>query len=369
MADGTQVEWLKTCFEALKALHAITENYYTQNDIKEEFAEKTQCELSEIITETISAQPSVDTCNPTDKSTKNCSLYNAIKEDKAKPLEYRFVKPTRTTPGGHVVDMISSKKVIKGNFACMECYFRKRVLFLLDKIDYVPLEVSMKIEVGGGNKHVLNLVGVRSESTNSVNENDTNKEKIKDYNVLLFKYKDVESKSDVMLLVARLKDEVEFLEVVLKNGLYVINQKEIIPILSSDEAEVIFLNIKDLFFKNDNSDIVSLESEFKNTIETAFKFISKVDLVSIPERISRIVLQKKKDLKEEEKELQESKDSKEGEKIISFDVKFKIPFLSQEHTNITMKVAFGVIATFILIFVVRESIRPGPKVYKRVAVL
>ena len=345
--------WIMTSILTLQDMNAQIGNNYERKSLVEMLNKKTT-EYGECKTQKLQYFPDYNDCNPSDLNAGKCALFKLVKEDRVIADEFYFQEASRSSPINlHFVDLLYKNSTIKEKYACNGCFFKARILALLERINYAPVEAEFEI-FSSACKQTFSLVGIRTKNDNR------NVDKLLVFNVYPgAKEGGGEAKNKKTFLVSCFKNTLEFLQVNIFDKKYIIDQTETIGIIDSDKPEVDLIDITKIFFRNNESDIISLYSEFKTNILNAFNLIFSDSKFTTTKRI----LLKKK---EASPTVAEKKEETNWISDIETSVK---TYFKEIKAPSTFKISVCVILCFLVIFIVRELTREPTSQRSKVKIL
>lgn len=358
---SSPAQWFETCIGVLKGLNAQLGNRHDTEALYKDLGYRTT-EEGEVLSRKIQYNSEMDPCNPSDLNSYKCALFTPIKEDKIVPNEFYYQKPDSKTPVPiHYVDVFYKNCTFRGKYACGNCFFKARIAYLLERIDYAPVEIILDIASSSANQ-TFSFVGIRTKVEKEVKDT---------FLALNFSTKANEkSKEEVKktYIVSYLKNALEFIEVKNVEGLYYLVQDDTLNLIDNDFPNISLIEIDKLYFINDFLDISSIRSEFNVNIKSAFE-------ISFPKNQGVISLQKGF-LKIKPKPESEEEKKKDLDnffiKSLKYIQKFNFKTLSDYFTITAFKVFFCIAAGILLVLIFREFSRtatPLPPPSKTVKIL
>lgn len=348
--------WIKTSIEALLTMHADIGEEYKEEALKKSLGKRTT-EYGECLSHRMQFISDYDACNPSDQNSQKCALFHPIKEDRVVANEFFFQKADRTSPiNVHYVDLWYKNSKIKGKYACGGCFFKARMVSLLERIKHASIEVVLEIS-SCSCEQTFSLIGIRTKNENLITD------KILAFD-LYPKNQDGGSESKQMktYLISYTKNSLDFLEIDCSDQrMYYINQTDTINSIESDFPSVKLIDINQIFFKNSQMDIISLYSEFKPSIVSSFNLVFQDWDTFQPHKE---FLEKKKSSKVTTPAATPKKTTLR-QKILSSLQNYSKKFTLSK----TSKISIGVILTFFVIFIVRELTRKKTTKRSKVKIL
>lgn len=301
MAD---VKWIAKCIQDLVNFGVLnTEKQSSDEYLNNKLIEKNANVSDSVRSFNIILYPSATNCDKKSKELRNCDLFTFAKENKYIFKEFQYTPATKNQPSSQQALTANTVQDFKeGHYSCGFCYYKHRVLSLLERLQYAPLEIELPMAGANGTQSFF-FVGLEMKR----GEDDPGTYKV----FMGFKYDFKETKSNKtvsrtrhVLVSANLDNNVAYVELVPReNEEYSIDMAQVITTLPVDELEVELFDLNSIYYTDENMNEVNLGAERFDSFAQSFSV--SINLESLLEDVRPVVGRKASEDAQQDTRLEE----------------------------------------------------------------
>ncbi|ELA41361.1 uncharacterized protein VICG_01602 [Vittaforma corneae ATCC 50505] len=301
MAD---VKWIAKCLKDLAALGVLnTEKQSSDEYLKNKLVEKNANVSDNVRSFNVFLYPSATNCDKKSKDLRNCDLFTFANENKYIFREFQYTPATKNQPSSQQILTVNTVQDFKeGHYSCSFCYYKHRVLSLLERLQYAPLEIELPM-AGANGTQTFFFVGLEMKKS----KDDPTKYKV--FMGFKYDYKDPkDSRAAVrkryVLVSASLDSKVTYVELMPReNSEYDVDMKHVITSLPVDDLEVELFDLNSIYYTDENMNEINLGAErFDSFVQS---FAVSVDVEGLFETVRPVVSKKLDECAKQAKKLEE----------------------------------------------------------------